>query len=59
MTGDLDLDPDAERALMRLWRLLEEAQALATRSGAMENMEQVARLCEDAAAIANSLTAAR
>lgn len=55
MTGDLDLDPDAERALMRLWRLLEEAQALATRSDAMANMEQVARICDDAGAVARSL----
>jgi len=44
---------------MRLWRLLEQAQALATGSDAMENMEQVAQLCEDAAAIAYSFTAAR
>lgn len=44
---------------MRLWRLLEQAQALATGSDAIENMEQVARLCEDAGAVAYSLTAAR
>ena len=59
MTGDRALDPDAERALMRLWRLLEQAQALATGSDAMANMEQVAHLCEDASAVAHSLTAAR
>jgi len=59
MTGGHALDADAERNLARLWRLLEQAQALATRSDAIENMEQVARLCEDAGAIAYSLTAAR
>ena len=59
MTGDYALDPDAERNLERLWRLLEQAQALATGSDAIENMEHVARLCEDAGAIAYSLTAAR
>lgn len=55
MTGDHARDPDAERALMRLWRLLEEAQALATRSDAMANMEQVAHLCDDAGAAARRL----
>ncbi len=59
MTGDHALDPDAERVLMRLWGLLEQAQALATGSDAMENMEQVVRLCEDASAVAYGLTAAR
>jgi len=59
MTGDHALDPDAERNLERLWRLLEQAQALSTCSDAIENMERVARLCEDASAVARSLTAAR
>jgi hypothetical protein len=58
MTGDA-LDSDVERNLERLWRLLEQAQALATGSDAMANMEQVAHLCEDASAVAHSLTAAR
>lgn len=59
MTGDHALDADAERNLERLWRLLEQAQALATQSDAMENMEQVAHLCDDAGAVARSLIAAK
>ena len=55
MTAGRSLSADAERNLARLWRLLEQAQALATRSDAMANMEQVARLCEDAGAVARSL----
>lgn len=57
MTAGRSHSADAERNLARLWRLLEQAQALATQSDAMENMEQVARLCDDAGAVARSLIA--
>jgi len=56
MTAGRSPSADAERNLARLWSLLEQAQALATRSDAMTNIEQVARLCEEAGAVARGLT---
>ncbi len=55
MAADPSLNADAERDLARLWGLLEQAQALATGSDVMANMEQIRRLCDDAGAVARSL----